>query len=297
MLVNVLSSASTEIVPLKQPGRTIGAVLIESGRLRLEDVEEILWLQLKKGLGLRFGEAGKELGLLSQADIDFALALQFDYRYLRRGESRVSEEVIAAYDPFSPQVEALRALRSELMLRWFDNDPARRTLAILSAGRNEGRSYIAANLAVVFSQLGQRTLLIDADLRNPRQHKLFDLDERAGLSTVLSGRAGLEAVQRIPSLTHLSVLPAGVLPPNPQELVTRPAFAQLLRLLEPHVDVIILDSPAAAESADAQTLAVRAGAALLVARKNVTRMARAKRVADSVLQAKGTIVGAVYNDF
>src|SRR5882672_2462250 len=277
MLVNVLSSASTEIVPLKQPERTIGAILIESGRLRREDVEEILWLQVKKGL--RFGDAAHELGLLSRADVDFALALQFDYRYLRRGESRVSEEVIAAYDPFSPQVEALRALRSQLMLRWFDSDPARRALAVLSAGRNEGRSYIAANL------------------RNPRQHKLFALDERAGLSTVLSGRAGLEAVQRIPSLSHLSVLPAGVLPPNPQELVTRPAFAQLLRRLEPHVAVIILDSPAAAESADAQTLAVRAGAALLVARKNVTRMARAKRVADSVLQAKGTIVGAVYNDF
>jgi len=295
MLVNV--SASTNIVALRQPGRTIGAVLIESGRLRLEDVEEILWLQLKRGSGLRFGDAGKELGLLSQADIDFALAAQFDYRYLRRGESRVSEEVIAAYDPFSPQVEALRALRSQLMLRWFDSDPARRALAVLSAGRNEGRSYIAANLAVVFSQLGQRTVLIDADLRNPRQHKLFALDERAGLSTVLSGRAGLEAVQRIPSLTHLSVLPAGVLPPNPQELVTRPMFAQLLRSLEPHVDVIILDSPAAEESADAQTLAVRAGAALLVARKNVTRLSRAKRVADSVLHAKGTIVGAVYNDF
>ena len=295
MLVNVLSSASTEIVPLKQPERTIGAILIESGRLRREDVEEILWLQVKKGL--RFGDAAHELGLLSRADVDFALALQFDYRYLRRGESRVSEDVIAAYDPFSPQVEALRALRSQLMLRWFDSDPARKALAILSAGRNEGRSYIAANLAVVFSQLGQRTVLIDADLRNPRQHKLFALDERAGLSTVLSGRAGLEAVQRIPSLSHLSVLPAGVLPPNPQELVTRPAFAQLLRRLEPHVAVIILDSPAAAESADAQTLAVRAGAALLVARKNVTRLSRAKRVADSVLHAKGTIVGAVYNDF
>jgi protein-tyrosine kinase len=295
MLMNELSSASTEIVPLRQPERTIGAILIESGRLRREDVEEILWLQLKKGM--RFGDAGHELGLLSRADVDFALALQFDYRYLRRGESRVSEEVIAAYDPFSSQVEALRALRSQLMLRWFDSDPARKALAVLSAGRNEGRSYIAANLAVVFSQLGQRTVLIDADLRNPCQHKLFALDERAGLSTVLSGRAGLEAVQRIPSLSHLSVLPAGVLPPNPQELVTRPAFAQLLRSLEPHVDVIILDSPAAAESADAQTLAVRAGAALLVARKNVTRMARAKHVADSVLHAKGTIVGAVYNDF
>src|SRR6267142_1681709 len=203
MLVNVLSSASTEIVPLKQPERTIGAILIESGRLRREDVEEILWLQVKKGL--RFGDAAHELGLLSRADVDFALALQFDYRYLRRGESKVSEEVIAAYDPFSPQVEALRALRSELMLRWFDNDPARRALAILSAGRNEGRSYIAANLAVVFSQLGQRTLLIDADLRNPRQHRIFNVADRIGLSSILAGRADSGAVVPVPEFGTLSL--------------------------------------------------------------------------------------------
>jgi Mrp family chromosome partitioning ATPase len=103
-------------------------------------------------------------------------------------------------------------------------------------------------------------------------------------------------VQRIPSLAHLSVLPAGVLPPNPQELVARPAFAHLLNQLVPHLDVIILDSPAA-ETADAQTLAARAGAALLVARKNATRMSPAKRAFDSLVQTRATIVGAVFNDF
>jgi receptor protein-tyrosine kinase len=288
------SSASTNIVAFRKPARVMGAVLVDVGRLRPEDIEHILWLQLEKRL--RFGDAAKELGLLTQADIEFALSLQFDYPYLQRGESRVSEDVIAAYDPFSKQVEALRALRSELMLRWFD-DPAHKMLAIVSAARGEGRSYLAANLAVVFSQLGQRTLLIDADLRNPCQHKLFDLDARAtGLSAMLSGRAGLDAVQRIPSLARLSVLPAGVLPPNPQELVARPAFAHLLNQLVPHLDVIILDSPAA-ETADAQTLAVRAGAALLVVRKNTTRMSPAKRVFNSVVQTKATIVGTVFNDF
>ena len=273
----------------------MGAVLVEAGRLRAVDIEHILFRQLEQK-GLRFGEAGKELGLLTQIDVEFALARQFDYPYLQRGESGISEEVIAAYDPFSPQVEALRALRTQLMLRWFD-EPAHKVLAIVSATRHEGRSYVAANLAVVFSQLGLRTVLIDADLRNPRQHQLFDLHGGPGLSAMLSGRASLEAVQQVASLHDLSVLPAGVMPPNPQELIARPAFAQLLNRLVEHVDVVILDSPAAAESADAQTLAVRAGAALLVARRKVTRMSLAKRVAESVLQAKGTIVGAAFNDF
>jgi protein-tyrosine kinase len=295
MAVRGLIPSPADQIALKATERSIGAVLIHAGRLRPEDAEQILRLQREKGL--RFGDAAKELGLLTQADIEFALSRQFDYPYLRRGESKVSEEVVAAYAPFSLQAETLRAVRSQLMLRWFDNDPASKALAIISAARKEGRSYIAANLAVVFSQLGERTLLIDADLRYARQHKFFGLEDRAGLSAVLSGRAGLEAIQRIPALLNLSVLPAGVLPPNPQELLARPVFAQLLDELSAHFDIILLDSPAAAETSDAQTLAVRAGAALIVARRNATRLWRVRGVSDSVLQAKATIVGAVFNDF
>lgn len=279
----------------KAEDRSIGAVLIDAGRLSPADAEAILRLAREKGL--RFGDAGIKLRLLSQDDIDYALSRQFDYPYLQPGESPIAESVVAAYDPFSPQVEGLRALRSQLMLRWFDTDPARRALAIVSAAPREGRSHIAANLAVVFSQLGERTLLIDADLRNPSQHRLFGLDNRVGLSTVLSGRAGAEAVQRIPGLVHLSVLPAGALPPNPQELLARQYFAHLLQQLATQVDVILLDSPPASESADAQTLAVRAGAALIVVRKNTARKWRVQGVSDSVAQAKATIVGAVLNDF
>lgn len=295
MGVNDILSIPGSNVAARTSGRSIGAVLIDAGKLRPEDAEPILRLQREKGL--RFGDAGIELGLITQADIDFALSRQFDYPYLQRGESEVSEEVVAAYDPFSPQVETLRALRAQLMLRWFDHDAAHSALAIVSASRNEGRSYIAANLAVVFSQLGERTLLIDADLRNARQHLLFGVDNRVGLSAVLSGRAGLEAVQRIPGLLGLSVLPAGTLPPNPQELLARSAFAQLLEQLAPHFDVVLLDSPPAAETADAQTLAVRAGAALVVVRNNSSRTRRVRGVSDSVVQAKAIVVGAVLNDF
>jgi receptor protein-tyrosine kinase len=279
----------------KRQDRSIGAVLVDAGRLKPEDAQHILRLQREKGL--RFGDAGRALGLLSHADIEFALSRQFDYSYLKRGESRVSEEVVAAYDPFSPKVESLRALRSQLMLRWFDYDPAHKALAIVSAARGEGRSFIAANLAVLFAQLGKRTLLIDADMRNPRQHELFGLDNRAGLSSVLSGRAGPETVQNIPALHHLSVLPAGNPPPNPLELLVRPGFGELLHQLAMQLDVILLDSPAAAEIADAQALAVRAGAAMIVARINATRLWRVQGVSDHVAQAKATIVGTVLNDF
>jgi protein-tyrosine kinase len=290
-----LISALTKSMSPKQEGRQIGAILVEAGKLTPADVEKILRLQWEKGL--RFGEAAIKLRLLSPADIDFALARQFDYPLLTRGQSSVSEAVVAAYDPFNAKTEALRALRSQLMMRWFDHDPARRSLAVISAARREGRSFIAANLAVLFSQLSKRTVLIDADLRAPRLHEFFGLDNRVGLSAVLTGRAGSEAVQRVPALHDLLVLPAGVLPPNPQELLLRPAFSQLLDQLAAQVDVILLDSPAASETADAQVIAVRAGAALIVARKNATRMWRVQGISDSVAQARATIVGAVLNEY
>ena len=92
----------------------------------------------------------------------------------------------------------------------------------MSPGSGEGRSYITANLAVLFSQMGKRTLVIDADLRKPRQHRIFGLPGKIGLSALLAGRAGAEVMCDIPQLPGLTVLPAGVLPPNPQELLSRP---------------------------------------------------------------------------
>ena len=282
-------------IALKSGDRSIGAILIEAGRLKGEDVESILRLQREQGL--RFGDAAMQLGLITLADIELALSRQFDYPYLLRGQSAVSEEVVAAYAPFSPQVEAMRALRGQLMLRWFDTDVDHKALAIISGARKEGRSFIAANLAVVFSQLGEHTLLIDADLRNPRQHQLFSLDNRAGLSAVLSGRGGRDAIQRVPSLPDLSVLPAGALPPNPSELLGRPFFSQMLHDLAKEFDVILLDTPAAAENTDAQTATTRAGSALVVVRKNASRVWQVRGIADNAVQTDVTIVGTVFNDF
>ena len=275
--------------------RSMGAILIDAGRLAAADAERVLKLQ--REAGLRFGDAAKQLGLIGDDDIQFALSRQFDYAYLSRGASRVSEEVVAAYSPFGPQVEAMRALRSQLMLRWFSDEAERHALAIVSPGRGEGRSWLTANLAVVFSQLGERTLVIDADMRNARQHRLFGVDNALGLSAVLSGRGTPECVQRVPELRDLSILPAGVQPPNPQELLSRPLFASLLKQMAESFDVVLIDSPGGTQFADGQTISVRAGGALMVARRDMSPVGLLRSYADLIRQGGASVVGSVLNEF
>jgi chain length determinant protein tyrosine kinase EpsG len=281
-------------IRLPRLDRSIGAILVDAGRLSAEDAERVLKLQREREM--RFGDAALSLGLVSQADIDFALARQFEYPYLVRGESPVDEELVAAYTPFSRVVERLRHTRSQLMLRWFGADTEQKTLAVVSPESGDGRSWLAANLAVVFSQLGERTLLIDADLRKPRQHTLFGIDNKQGLSAVLSGRGGPDAIKRISSLLDLSVLPSGALPPNPQELLARPIFSRLLAECASAFDVVLIDTPAAGEYADAHTISVRASGALLLAQRNRSRASKLRSVSEELMQAGATIVGAVLNE-
>lgn len=260
-----------------------------------QDAERVLAVSREQGL--RFGEAAQRLGLATHAEIELALAGQFGLPCVRRGAAALSDELVAAYQPAGEQAEALRAVRDQLIVRWLERSPESRTLAILSAARGDGRSFIAANLAIVFAQLGSRTLLIDADLRNPRQHRLFALENRIGLSALLAGRAAPhEALERIASLPHLTVLPAGAAPPNPQDLLARPAFAQLLRQVSAQCDVVLIDCPPAGASTDAQTIAVRAGAALVVVRRHASRVWRVQGISANVGEAQARIVGAVLNE-
>ena len=271
----------------------IGKLLLDSGKLTPDDAEKALRLQKEKGM--RFGEAAKQLGFITDADIQQALGRQFDYPYLQPGEANFSQELVAAYNPFSRQVEALRGLRSQLMLRWFGDD--NKALAIVGAGTGEGASYTAANLAVVFSQLGERTLLVDADLRTPRQHDIFKLRNRQGLSDVLAGKAGLEVIERIPAFVDLSVMPAGTMIPNPQELLGRPALVELLDKLCAHYDIILFDTTPGAIGADAQTVTARTRGALMVTRKNYTLLDDAIALKEQLTAAGAEVVGTVLNEY
>jgi protein-tyrosine kinase len=274
--------------------RSLGAILVAAGRLEPGATKQILARQ--RAAGQPFGQAAISLGLVTQADVELALARQFDSPYLLQGNSALSDELVLAFEPFSPQAEAMRVLRAELMQRWFGR-PGQHALAITSAQPEEGRSFLAANLAVAFAQLGQRTLLIDADLRRPRQHTLFGLSNRVGLSALLTGRAGAESIAQIPGLTGLSVLRSGSAPPNPAELLGRPAFSKLLGALGRHYDVVLIDTPAAGTRVDARSVACSARGALVVARKDVSPLDAVSRLTDSMTQSGVSVLGAVLNEF
>ena len=272
---------------------SIGRLLLQLGKITLADSEKILNAQQKHGL--RFGDAALKLGLIKESDIRQVLALQFNYPYLQAGQGKYSDELIAAYQPFSKQVEALRALRSQLMLRWFSE--GFKSLAIVSANAGEGGSYLAANLAIVFSQLGERTLLVDANLREPRQHKIFNLKENRGLSDIIAGRAGLDVITQVDSFVDLSVLGAGTVPPNPQELLSRTSFIEFMNQAIGLYDVVLLDTTPATITADAQATVARCGGALLVSRLNHTRLVDLTEVRDQIAVTGARIVGVVINDF
>jgi receptor protein-tyrosine kinase len=279
------------------PSNNIGDILVATGRLSATNA--LLISEHQQQDQTQFGESALALNLLTKEDIDYALSKQFNYAYLTEHDARLSPELVAAYKPFSRVGENLRAVRSQLMLRWFKGDPMNKVLAVVSPGTGEGRSFIAANLAIVFAQQGQRTLLIDADLRatdGQGQHALFKLGKSAGLSGILAGRAGLDATLAVPGLPGLAVLPAGAVPPNPQELLGRASFSQLLHAASGQFDVIILDTPAGSDYADAEIIASRAGAAIMVARQNKTHLPSATQMARRLQDSGVALVGSVLND-
>lgn len=290
--VNPVNTATTT-APVARADSSIGGLLLESGKITPENAERVLRMQ--KEIGIRFGEAAQRLGLVTEADIQQVLAQQFDYPYLQPGQGNFSKLLVAAYEPFSPQMEQLRAVRSQLMLRWFAR--GNKSLVVAGVNAGDGASLFCANLAVVFSQLGERTLLVDANLRSPRQHEIFDLKVRQGLSDMLAGRAQIDSVKNIEAFVSLSVLAAGTLPPNPQELLSRSAFGSLNAQLGEQQDVVLYDVPAFATGADANAIAVHSGGVLLVARKNHTSLADMATVSSQMQQLGVKVVGAVLVDF
>jgi chain length determinant protein tyrosine kinase EpsG len=266
----------------------LGQLLLDSGKLSAADAERVLRLQ--KAENLRFGDAAVRLGLVSEQDILLALARQFDYPYLAPGASGFSDELVAAYQPFTPQVEQLRALRSQLMLRWFGT--GQRCLALVGTGSSGTMSNLAANLAVVFSQLGERTLLIDANLRRPLLQGLFNLPARAGLSDVLIGRADATAAVRIGPLLGLTVLGAGTQPPNPAELLARPSFFSLLRQSAEQFDVVLVNT-APGNLAEILPVCAATEGALLMVDQHLSSAAEVRGTATALHNAGLTLVGGV----
>jgi len=271
--------------------RPIGRILVDMGKLKPKDVGRVFALHREKGL--RFGEAARKLRLVKDADVEYALSVQFNYPYLRPNQGLLGQDLVVAHDPFDGEAEILRDLRTQLLLHWVNGE--RKVLAIVSPDAGDGRSFVAANLAVVFAQLGEKTLLIDADLRSPRQHRIFGITDGVGLAHVLRGRAGIEAAERVAYFDNLTVLAAGAAPPNPLELLSRAELPGLLSEVRKNFTVILIDTPAGARGSDAQVVSARADGVLMVARQNRTKVTDLERLRRTVAACNVQVVGTVLN--
>jgi len=276
--------------------RSIGAIISETRNLSAEQVEQILAHQRDKGV--RFGEAAIALGFASTDDVLFALAQQFHYPYAPEERRKISPELVTLNQPFSLQAESFRAIRSQMMMRVFvEGEGPRPALAVVSPDSGDGKTYFAANLAVALAQLGGRTLLVDADMRGPRQHEVFNLNNNAGLSGILSGRAESQVVQQVAGVPSLFVLPVGITPPNPVELVERPAFGLLIRELTAKFDHVIVDTPALVYGSDATVIAARCGSAIVIARRNESRVGALQDLVAMLSGTPAKLAGVIMNDY
>lgn len=283
-------------LPERKPNGSVSAlgyILVSQGKLTPNDVDRISGYQTSNGL--RFGEAAQAIGLLSETDVMQGLAQQCAYAYLKEGDGNYPSELVAAYHPFSRQVEALRSIRSELLFRWFDE--GHRTLTVASVNSADSASFFTANLAVVFSQLGKRTLIVDSNLRSPRQHQIFGVETNWGLSDIIGGRAGSDAISNSKAFPNLYVLPAGSRPPNPQELLGQSSFSQAKDALAAGFDVTLLDSPSFSVGTDALHIAGRSGGLLLLVRKDRTSLKSLEDIGQQLRRVGVRLVGTVIVEF
>jgi protein-tyrosine kinase len=289
--------------------------LIEMGRLTPEGAVRIDEAMRNAGLG--FKEAAIQLNLITPEELEEAAEaarklppnapegivqgaihrMSFNrglpVKYL--GMVNAGPSLILARDPDNPYGEQIRALRTELLLL---NGASRggNLTVILSPCRGEGRTQLCAELAIAFSQLGQRTLLVDADLRNPRVHTLFETSNSLGLGQALAS-GGVPQLLGVEMLPHLSVSIAGPSVSNPLELLSSGHLQRQMSDWRKKYNMVIIDTPPITEFADGLAIASFADQVVIVGRSHSTPHKNMKEMLRRMAGTRSRIVGAVINSF
>jgi capsular exopolysaccharide synthesis family protein len=273
---------------------SIGALLVARGVILPGHAEQIA--QAQRSSGQRFGATAVTLGLASQDAVDAALASQFNFSVAAPGASQLDPSLITARgqrDRASELVRSLRTNLSHVLGDWPGDMMPAVTVASMTAA--VGRRLIASNLAIASAQAGVRTLLVDADMRQPALHLLFNVADSAGLSSTLAGRHSRAPLHAIESIPGLSFLPGGPIPPNPAELLARLAVVLPTLREQSGAEFILLNAPPLDVAEDLYVIAAAAPAVLMVTRRHFT-LARPLAVAAKRLQLAGaTIVGSILN--
>lgn len=302
-------------------GESIGAdvdlraVLVARFKLSPEKLKAVQELMPRESLS--FVDAALRLGFITQEQIDEALVWAkrsqssdggglvetairkiADNRQvvLAQGEMvKPGAQLILAHDADNPRSEKIRALRTELLLLSEASNGAN-TMALLSANAGEGRSQLAAELAIAFSQLGRRSLLVDADLRQPKQHVLFGSTNETGLAEAIS-RNQKPRFHPVNGLPQLSLLTSGSTPPNPLELLSDGRFSRMLQDWRKAFEFVILDTPPIKDYADGLAIATLAGRVIVLSRGQHTSYAETRDLLRRLASTQSQILGAVINHF
>jgi polysaccharide biosynthesis transport protein len=288
------AAGGTDLRPVSAGGADSAPdALVDAGLLSPAQAERVAKLAEEKGL--RFGEAAVESGLVTAEQVNFALSVRQDFPLLDPAASNVAPEVVAAFDANHPFMDDLRMLRTQIKARLHEGGAgASRVVAVVSTADGEGKSFTAANLAVSFAQMGDRTLLIDGDMRTGKLHDLFALGNPVGLSSVLAMQCKpQDALQQVAGLHGLTVLTAGPQAPSPSDLLARNAANYLINAFSNAFDVVIVDTPSAAVRPDASLIVAAARNYVVVARQHQTLSSAVENLSTRLGQLGARMIGSV----
>lgn len=291
----------------------LSQTLVLLNRLTQAAVEEIN--EVVKRMNLRFAEAAMQSGAVSKEEIDEArewmskrtlgrpggLIEEMLRRTARKREVILwehdqlepSTELILPHQSDHPYSETMRSLRTELLLRCRGS---RGIITLISPSAGDGRSRLAAELAIAFAQLERRTLLVDADLRKPSLHRLFATDNEMGLAQALTN-GGPHHFHGIKNLPEMALITSGEVPQNPLELISGRGFERAIREWRRNFEFVILDTPPVTRFSDAVAIAAVAGNVLVLGRAQATRFADLHEVQRNLSAAHCRILGAAINRF
>jgi polysaccharide biosynthesis transport protein len=255
-----------------------------------------LLIGLLGGVGLVFGAEYLDTSITTQDQIEEKLGLTFLglIPSIPKNSEGSPQDLFVFRQPKSPVAECVRSVRTNLL--FMSPEKPLKTILITSSGPQEGKTTTAASLAATMATSGNRTLLVDADMRRPRVHRIFGASNARGLSSLIVGEGTLDEVVQSTEVSNLYVLPCGPVPPNPAELLHTSVFKALLSEMERKFDRVIIDSPPVGVVADAVVMATSVDGTLVVLKAGQTSRDLAKRAARQLADVNARVFGAVLND-
>jgi capsular exopolysaccharide synthesis family protein len=283
---------STAVVPKKPSGPSkkkylaggilVGTLLGVAGAFLLDLIDK----------SLKTVKEAKELFGATLLGVIPAFGKSVKTRRPLRGLEGIVTRIVARDMPHSPVSQAYQMLQANL--KFLSSDKPLKAIVVTSSVPKEGKSEVSANLAAAMAQVGRRVLLVDADMRHPSQHHLWELTNSVGLSNVLVGEADFNtAVQEV--MPGLDVLPTGVIPPNPVALLDSKRMASLMETFSKNYDFVIVDTPPLAGIADAPIVGKMADGILLIVRPGVVDSASAKAAKEFLARSGQNVLGLVAN--